>query len=283
MVSQQILKTKRQCSLNSRATRCRSTRGRLAYHTPGGFTLIELLVVISIVALLIAVLLPALQGARDAARSVACLSGLRQMGIANTLYRQDWDQFVPGVYSTPDDGQERPFPYRLAEYMGNSPQNASGWTPADPRTTVRYNVEADGRHIFYCPAEESFTFDELLALPAISRPAWFDGPAWDRIIGTYNSLTWLGLDSSRTTDLLRLKRDFPQPSLTGMHIDGGREPRWDHAFYVLNGFVQLRHTNSSSNVSFVDGHAESLGEAQLIALTTPVDRTFFGFVPQGSR
>jgi prepilin-type N-terminal cleavage/methylation domain-containing protein len=53
------------------------------------FTLIELLVVISIIALLIAILLPALQHARAAARSAACLSNQRQIGISFANYQTD--------------------------------------------------------------------------------------------------------------------------------------------------------------------------------------------------
>ncbi len=61
------------------------------------FTLIELLVVVAIIGMLAALLLPALGAARVKAVRVACLSQLRQLGVASHLYGADHDQSLPWI------------------------------------------------------------------------------------------------------------------------------------------------------------------------------------------
>lgn len=59
------------------------------------FTLMEMLVVMSIVSVLLALLLPTLSMARGKSRSAACMSNLRQVGIAMEQYKDIYDNYVP--------------------------------------------------------------------------------------------------------------------------------------------------------------------------------------------
>lgn len=69
------------------------------------FTLVELLVVIGIIALLISMLLPSLNRARESARNAQCMSNLRQIGMAISLYRNAHQDYLPARFAPWDSAR----------------------------------------------------------------------------------------------------------------------------------------------------------------------------------
>ena len=107
-----------------------------------GFTLIELLVVIAIIAILAAILFPVFASAREKARQAACMSNMKQQGLAILQYSQDNDEA---------------FPIAIPKYGGQWIDGSTGgWFAAAPPSAYS--------HDFYTPvADDSFWANAIQA------------------------------------------------------------------------------------------------------------------------
>lgn len=99
-----------------------------------GFTLIELLVVIAIINILAGMLLPSLTRAREQARRAACLSNLRQIGQALTIFAGENDGYFPRENSSPTEANDLDVLY--PSYLDNG---EIFWCPSDATKPATFN------------------------------------------------------------------------------------------------------------------------------------------------
>ena len=222
------------------------------------FTLIELLVVISIIALLIGILLPALGAARAKAKDMACLSNVRQVGIASTAYSVDNKDYAVQLST---DGN--PWGANTTKlWPGNLSVGGYGST-----------VE-----MFQCPIFEpapEFSYD---AYDPASQTAMMSNAGhinWRMIDYGSNYYTVTSRRAYRATadgpyDHSARLTDILNPTDTIFITDSWHEdfefvPASQRGGYFVGGLPtglggpHARHGNTSINIAWLDGHASAFG------------------------
>ncbi len=108
-----------------------------------GFTLVELLVVVAIISVLAALLLPALEKATNTARTAACASNLKQVGLTFMLYADANTGFFPSPCQDIGYGGSYPAPNYWYNQLG-------GYTDY-PQLRVGVNWSGLKRTFLQCP------------------------------------------------------------------------------------------------------------------------------------
>jgi len=225
------------------------------------FTLIEMLVVIAIIAILASMLAPSLVKARNAALDLTCSNNLKQISLGSIMYSTSYNDYIPpdGVKNLNGNASRSMDSYWMSliyEYVVGEPYHVSSWG-AD---TYIYFPGSFGNSIFCCPmANDSIKDFEHLSIS--NRLAY--------------GINFLNLNYRDSKVVWTKTSQVAKPSVTIIY--GDTEPeKWGYSIIMAPPFwwgeyytPSLRHGNSNtnecstssvgrSNMSFIDGHVESL-------------------------
>ena len=121
---------------------------------PRAFTLIELLVVIAIITILAAILFPVFTQAKASAKESACASGMRQLGLASSMYMNDNDGALYHHHEewVLDDGTLVPnLPSTIEGCLGGGDGNSQAEKP----WAIFFQPYMKSRQFLFCPSDDA--------------------------------------------------------------------------------------------------------------------------------
>ena len=219
-----------------------------------GFTLVELLVAIALIALLIGLLLPVLGRARQQAASVACLSNLRQLAAAAQMYCDGNKGSFPIAY---DLVSQPPLVISLNWDFTMTRNTASGEVTVTPGLLCAGHTNPK---IQQCPSYDGKS--NTLADPYTGynyNTSYIGHGAQESIVAP------IKISQVRNAARCALFGDGQYSAGANKFMRAPLPNPGDAAFAFRSAGTQGFRHRGRSNVAFVDGHAESLGDAYRVS------------------
>jgi prepilin-type N-terminal cleavage/methylation domain-containing protein/prepilin-type processing-associated H-X9-DG protein len=224
------------------------------------FTLIELLVVIAIIAILAAILFPVFAQAREKARQTTCVSNLRQIGLAVTMYATDNEGYP--FHSSPSNQVPRT---RWSDYLLPYAKNEKMFLcPSAPKDMVG-KAWAHAPNIFMGGYGYNFQYLGNSRFPFVAPDAAVQVPAETVVVADTQGC---GYDAG-IRNVGNYTVDPPLPSSRGSHPANPGTGFYGDAgkgecggAFGCRAVPTERHSGMIS-VTFADGHSKAMKLSRL--------------------